>query len=154
MNHDGNHMHFPARAKEPFQWNLNTIVGLAGLVTSLVGWCAGLFLVGSWSNDVRRDADAFRDWIVAHEADVQKITAEIEASFARVDARVSGISDRLAAEEGLVQRLSDRIAVAESRGAEVSASIRDLQANINAQSGDLKVILAWIDEQRRQAGGK
>lgn len=142
-------MHFPARAKEPFQWNLNTVVGVAGLATSIVGWCAGLLVVGYWINDVRRDGDAFRDWIVAHEADVREITARIDANFSRVDARVAEMDERLGDEEALMQRLSDRIAVAEDRGAEVAASIRDLQTTLNAQGGDLKVMLAWVDELRQ-----
>lgn len=139
-------MHIPIRkAERALEWNLNTImnaVTLAGvLVTGGVLW-----------NDTRRDIVSVNEWIADHEGEVRERRGSIDAGISRVSAQVTGLDDRLDSQEALTVRLSDRISAAEARSAEFAVALRELQTAINQQSGDLKVILSWVDEQRRQGG--
>lgn len=136
------HMHLPQRAR-PFEWNLNTILGLVTLVTVILTG-------GYWLNDNDRDIAAIQEWIGEHEGVSRERRGEVEGDLSRVATQVVTLDDRLDVEEATVSRISDRVSAAEARSAEVAATIRELQTSINQQSGDLKVILAWIDEQRRQ----
>ena len=131
------------RADKAFEWNLNTLIQLVTL--------AGVLVTGgvAWNN-TRRDIIEVKSWISDHEAEGRDRRAQNEAGIARLGTSVSGLDDRLDTQEAQSTRLSDRISAAEARGAEFAQTLRELQASINEQGTDLKVILSWIDEQRRQ----
>lgn len=124
------------------EWNLNTILQLITLtgviVTGAVAW-----------NDTRRDIGSINEWIADHETQQRERRGEIEAGISRVATQTGALDDRLDQQEALAVRLSDRVSAAEARSAEFAVALRELQTAINQQSGDLKVILAWIEEQRR-----
>lgn len=131
------------RAEKAFEWNLNTIIQLITL--------AGVLVTGgiAW-NDTRRDIAGIKEWIADHETDGRDRRGVVEANIARLGTTVTTLDDRLDTQEAQAARLSDRVSATEARSAEFAQTLRELQASINAQGGDLKVILAWIDEQRRQ----
>lgn len=133
------------RAERAFEWNLNTIIQLVTL--------AGVLVTGgvAWNN-TRRDIDGIKEWITSHEAEGRERRGQNEAATARLGTGVSGLDDRLDVQEAQSVRLSDRISAAEARSAEFAQTLRELQSSINQQGSDLKVILSWIDEQRRREG--
>lgn len=137
-------MHLPRRAERPFEWNLNTIISLTTLIGVLVGG-------GYWLNDQDRDIADHTKRLDAIEANSKERRGEIESDFGRIGAQIVGLDDRLDTEEATTTRLSDRVSATEARSAEFAQTLRELQASINQQSGDLKVILSWIEEQRRQS---
>lgn len=138
------------RAPGAFQWNLNTIVSGVTLLMVLLGGAGTLVGGGYAINDVRRDIQAHDAWIAEHEAAIRERRDENQSAIASMRTSLVSVDDRLDAEEAMSTRLSDRQAAADARGAELAAAVRDLQTAINDMSGDLKVIRAWIDEQRRQ----
>lgn len=134
----------PIHRAERLEWNLNTLVQLLGIAVIIIGG------IGVWFN-LNRDVTEIQEWKVLHEADVKERRGQIEASLARGSAQVQALDDRLDTQEAFAVRLSDRVSAAEARGAEFAATLRELQSSINEQGTDLKVILSWIDEQRRNS---
>lgn len=108
-----------------------------------------IFLGGRYSQDVESRLAEHQKWINQHEATAKDRRGEVEGSIGRVSAIVSQLDDRLDDAEALEGRLSDRVSALEARGVEMLTSQREMQDSLSEQSGDLKVILAWIDEQRR-----
>lgn len=131
------------RAEKAFEWNLNTIIQLFTL--------AGVLVTGgvAWNN-TRRDIGEIKSWISDHEAEGRDRRGQNEAGLARLGTSVGGLDDRLDTQEAQSTRLSDRVSATEARSAEFAQTLRELQSSINEQGTDLKVILSWIDEQRRQ----
>lgn len=137
-------MHLPQRAK-PFEWNLNTVLGLVTLVTVILGG-------GYWLNDNDRDIAEIQEWRQTHDGDMRERRGEIEADFGRLGAQTASLDDRLDAQEANASRLSDRVAANEARSAEFAQTLRELQSAINQQSGDIRVIRSWIEGQPRPGG--
>ena len=92
------------------------------------------------------------DWRRQHEQDIKERRGANEAALSRLTTQFDTLDERLDDAESLTSRLSDRQAADNARVNELSATLRDLQASIQAQSGDIKVILSWIEEQRRRDG--
>ena len=133
-------MHFPRKAPNAFTWNFNTILTLVSFVGLLAAYWFG----------IRGDVDMLLDWKADTEIAAKERSADVQADFARLNTASNALDERLDQQEALSIRLSDRISAGEARSAEFAQTLRELQSSINQQSGDLKVILAWIDEQRRQ----
>lgn len=144
---ENHNMRFPQRSPGAWEWNLNTIVQLVGLAM------LAITAAGVWFG-LRSDVQDLMDWRSSQEIATKERRGEIEADLSRLGTQGIALDDRLDAQEVITSRISDRLSAAEARGAEVSQTIRELQSSINAQGGDLKVILAWIEEQRRQAAAK
>lgn len=135
-------MHFPRKSERAFEWNFNTLLQLLSILVMLLGgWTI-------WVN-LRRDVVELQEWKTSLIVETKERRGQIEANFARVSTQASTLDERLDAQEAAVGRLSDRVSAAEARSAEFAQTLRELQSSINQQSGDLKVILAWIEEQRR-----
>lgn len=135
-------MHFPRKSERAFEWNFNTLLQLLSILVMLLGgWTI-------WVN-LRRDVVEIQEWKTNLIVETKERRGQIEANFARVSTQASTLDERLDAQEAAVGRLSDRVSAAEARSAEFAQTLRELQSSINQQSGDLKVILAWIEEQRR-----
>ncbi len=132
------------RAERAWEWNLNTVVQLVGLAM------LSITAAGVWFG-LRGDVKGLLDWKVEHEAEVKERRGEIEGDLSRLGAQIGSLDERLDGTEALSARLSDRVSATEARSAEFAQTLRELQASINQQSGDLKVILSWIEEQRRQS---
>lgn len=138
-------MHFPRKSERAFEWNFNTLLQLLSILVMLLGgWTI-------WVN-LRRDVVELQEWKTNLIVETKERRGQIEANFARVSTQASTLDERLDAQEAAVGRLSDRVSAAEARSAEFAQTLRELQSSINQQSGDLKVILAWIEEQRRHEG--
>lgn len=137
----------PIRMAPYWEINLNTIGQFVGLVI------IGLTAAGFWFG-LQGKVAGLMDWKVEHEAEVKERRASNDASVARLTAMLSGLDERLDAQEALSVRLSDRQAATEARSAELAQTLRELQVAINQQSRDLSVILSWIDEQRRKSGDR
>lgn len=141
---ENHHMQLPQRAK-PFEWNLNTVLGLITLGTVIVTG-------GYWLNDNDRDIGELQKWRSDHESNVREIRSEISADIARVETQTSTLDDRLDVQEATTSRLSDRVSANEARSAEFAQTLRELQSAINQQSGDIRVIRSWIETQPRPGG--
>ena len=132
------------RAERAWEWNLNTVVQLVGLAM------LSITAAGVWFG-LRGDVKGLLDWKIEHEAEIKERRGEIQGDLSRLGAQIKGLDDRLDDEEASSARLSDRVSATEARGAEFAQTLRELQSAINQQGTDLKVILSWIDEQRRQS---
>lgn len=125
---------------ERWEWNLNTTIAVAGLCLTALGM--SVIAAGIWFG-LRADVQALKEYRLAHD----KLA---EAAITRGETRAFQLDDRLDQQEALTLRLSDRVSAAETRGTEFAQSLRELQSSINSQSGDIKVILDYVAEQRRQ----
>lgn len=131
------------RAERAWEWNLNTVVQLVGLAMLSVT------AAGVWFG-LRGDVQHLMDWRAEQEAEAKERRGEIEGHLSRLGTQIGGLDDRLDVEEAATARLSDRVSSAETRSAEFAQALREVQASLNEQRGDLKVILSWIEEQRRE----
>jgi septal ring factor EnvC (AmiA/AmiB activator) len=122
------------RAQSFPEWNFNTLVQVVGL---LVIFSGGLFAYFSTASKAEHAAAA----ALENKTQAVAIATNVATTAAALD-------DRLDDSESMIARLSDRISASEARSAELSASMRELQKAVNETAGDVKVILAWIEEQR------
>lgn len=124
-----------------FEWNLNTIVGLATLIGVAVSGATGLMVGGYQLNDVRRDIKAEKDRNDASDTTMQSINQAIGA-----------INDHINASD-------DRLTAAETRNISIDAAsdrqrdiLDKLVAEVNQQNTNVEVLRSWIEDQRRMAG--
>ena len=123
------------------EWNLNTLLQIISLLTLLSG---GIYV---WANTTR-DIEELQRWRADHEQYNKERLAEVKAREGRTEERFRSIES----EVRKIDNLSYRIAAAEQSAASTAAAIKDLQALVSAQSGDIKVIreiLQRIDAGRR-----
>ena len=128
------------------EWNLNTLLQIISLLTLLSG---GIYV---WANTTR-DIEELQRWRAEHEQYNTERLAEVKAREGRTEERFRSIES----EVRKIDNLSYRIAAAEQSAASTAAAIKDLQALVSAQSGDIKVIreiLQRIDAGRRDSTGR
>ena len=141
---DEQNMPFPKKAERAFEWNFNTLLQLLTIVVMLGGgWTV-------WVN-LRRDVIELQGWRAELESDLKDRRGAVEGSIARLGTQAGSLDDRLDQQEAMTIRLSDRLSANEARSQEFAQTLRELQASINEQSGDLKVIRSWIERQERNA---
>lgn len=121
------------------EWNLNTVLQVISLLSFLVG---GIYL---WANTTR-DVEDLQHWRIGHEQYHKERLAEVKGIEGRTEERFRAIEGEVRKIDGL----SYRIAAAEQSTATTAAAIKDLQALVSAQSGDIKVIREIL--QRIEAG--
>lgn len=144
---DEQNMPFPKKAERAFEWNFNTLLQLLTIVVMLGGgWTV-------WVN-LRRDVIELQGWRAELESDRKDRRGAVEGSIARLGAQAGSLDDRLDQQEAMTIRLSDRLSANEARSQEFAQTLRELQASINEQSGDLKVIRSWIERQERNSQGR
>jgi septal ring factor EnvC (AmiA/AmiB activator) len=128
----------PARAPV-FEWNFNTIISGVTLIAVLLGG-AGTLIVGGYKiNDLRRDVEENKERRLEN-------TTNVAANKAMIDS----LGNRITIVETTLLRLSDRISRTEAQNSNLTQSIGNLQKTIGEQSGDIKVIAAWVEDQRRR----
>lgn len=87
-------------------------------------------------------------WREIREMDVKERRAVYESKIAALETGVKGLDERLDKQENDSGRLSDKQSATDARLSENTQAVRDLQKSINEQGGDIKVIRAYIDEER------
>lgn len=107
-------MELPKRAQK-LEWNLNTIIQLV----TLFGMCVGGVTI--WVNK-GRDIEELQKWRSAMEARSEERFRALESEVRKID------------------NLAYRVASTEQSSTSTAAAIKDLQALVSQQSGDLKVI--------------
>lgn len=136
-------MRLPSKAPHAFEWNLNTILNAITLAAVIFGG-AGV-LVGGGAG--------YQRLVSQIDSNLERWT-ETEGDVTRNAALIDALEDSVADATAVTTRLSDRVSAAEARSTEFAQTVRELQATLNSQSGDLKVILAWIEEQRRRTSAQ
>lgn len=121
------------------EWNLNTVLQLISLLTFLAG---GIYV---WTN-ATRDIEELQRWKAGHDQYHKERLAEVKAIEGRTEERFRSIESEVRKIDGL----AFRVAATEQSAASTSAAIKDLQALVSAQSGDIKVIREIL--QRLEAG--
>lgn len=121
------------------EWNLNTVLQLVSLTTFAA---TGIYV---WANTTR-DIEELQRWRSGHEQYHKERLAEVKAIEGRTEERFRSIEG----EVRKIDNLAYRIAAAEQTTANTAAAIKDLQALVSAQSGDIKVIREIL--QRIEAG--
>lgn len=123
------------------EWNLNTVIQLVSLAVMALGG------VTIWV-EKSRDIEELQNWRGGHELYHKERLAEVKAMEGRTEERFRTIEG----EVRKIDNLAYRIAAAEQSAASTAAAIKDLQALVSQQSGDIKVIreiLQRIDAGRR-----
>lgn len=121
------------------EWNLNTVLQLISLLTFLAG---GIYV---WTN-ATRDIEELQRWKAGHDQYHKERLAEVKAIEGRTEERFRSIESEVRKIDGL----AFRVAATEQSAASTAAAIKDLQALVSAQSGDIKVIREIL--QRLEAG--
>lgn len=121
-------------------WNLNTAVGAVGLVASGLTAGAVLFGWGGQFNDIHRNFEAYAEWQDTWEQDAKDRRGEIERQFGSIDARDTAQDETIRKANETASQNSYRIAGLEARGERLERSLEDLAKQLNAQSGDIRVI--------------
>lgn len=171
-------LHLPRRAS-PFEWNLNSVIQVISMVTFISGLFVMSFVWGGKFTDVNRDiidnakdtkelAQALerhieegKDRIEENQATMASLRAGIEATNSAMQTLAQNLNDRIGnvandfddrmdSEDSAVTVLTGRMGGAEARNSEISTTLQSLQASVNDQSGNIKVITAWVEEQKRR----
>ncbi|MDX3929083.1 MAG: hypothetical protein QHC90_25195 [Shinella sp.] len=121
-----------SRAKT-LEWNLNTIIQLV----TLVGVCVGGVVI--WV-DKSRDIEDLQAWRAGHETYHKDRLAEVKANESGVNQRLSGIEADVRKVTNMSEQLAYRVTVAEQSTTTTASAIKELQATLSQQSGDLKVV--------------
>lgn len=121
------------------EWNLNTVLQIISLLSFLAG---GIYV---WTNTTR-DLEELQRWRNGHDQYRKERLAEVKANEGRTEERFRSLEG----EVRKIDNLAYRIAAAEQTTASTAAAIKDLQALVSAQSGDIKVIREIL--QRIEAG--
>lgn len=121
------------------EWNLNTILQIFSLLSFLAG---GIYV---WTNTTR-DIEELQRWRAGHDQYHKERLAEVKSIEGRTEERFRTIEG----EVRKIDNLAFRVAAAEQSVASTATAIRDLQALVSAQSGDIKVIREIL--QRLEAG--
>lgn len=116
-------MHIPPPKKE---WNINTIISVAGFVLTLAG---GVYAYGQLTSQVAYTEQQ----LAAYKSATDVRVAAIELSTRQIDA------------------LAFRMTAAESTNAAISRGLADLQAAVSQQSGDIRVVREILQRIERQA---
>ena len=123
-------MHIPKPRIGPFEINFNSILHIITL-SSFIGGGGWI-----WANTTR-DIDDLQLWKVA-------ATAHFEMMEARIDKVEAQVSNH-----------DYRINLTEQSNANTVSSIKDVQATLNQQSGDLKVVREILQRiEAAQKGGR
>lgn len=125
-------MQFPKRDRD-FKWNLNTVIQLITLSVMLIGG------VTVWVN-TQRDVDDLISWRIGHENYHKERLAELKAGDARSEERIRGIEADVRKLTSQSENMTYRLTVVEQSSANVTQSIKELQAQMSQSSGDIKVI--------------
>lgn len=168
----------PKRAT-PFEWNFNSVlqlISMAIFVSSLFGMA---FIWGGRFEGVQRDigenhketvdlntklethmrdAEDTRD---QSQGELSGLRTSIDATNAtittlsqtqseRINNLASAFDDRMDGTESAVALLTGRMGGAEARNSEISVTLQVLQTAMNDQNGNIKVIAAWVEEQKRR----
>lgn len=116
-----------------WELNFNSLLQIASLVILIV---AGVSALNNKSRDI---------------SDLQVWRSNV------VDTSLTDLDDRVNAAETQILRLADRATAIESRNTEMLQALRESQQQqaaivekLSQQAADLKVILAFVDEQRQR----
>lgn len=172
-------MNLPQRAQK-FEWNLNTVVGIVSLVTTIL-------VVGYWINDVRRDTESLKvsvsgiddvldtmgdsitahgiritalenrvdghdDWIISHTERGRDVRSEIQSDITQLSVMTRDLDKRIDSADTERARLSDRTARIETRAVEMSETLKAMQEGLNDLAGDVKVLLSRVPERTGASG--
>jgi hypothetical protein len=126
--------------KGKFEWNLNTLVIIGGIVVGLVttGVAWGVAASRLESSDAKT-----ADWIIRHEALHRERQSQIQTADARLDVRIT----QLEGEARKIENLGYRITVAEQSNINTGKSIEQLTKTVNEQSTDIRVMREIIERQ-------
>jgi hypothetical protein len=125
--------------KGKFEWNLNTLVLIGGIV---VGLASTAFTWGTFANRLENADAKTSDWITRHENLHRERQAAALSSDARMDEKLS----RLDQEVRKIENLSYRVTVAEQSNLNTSKSIERLTETVNQQSTDIRVMREIIEQ--------
>jgi len=127
------------------EWNLNTLLQVITLVTMLAGG------VSIWVN-ASRDIEELRAWRSNHEQYHKDRLAETKGIEARNDERLKSIEGDVRKLTGVTDNLSYRITTNEQTTSSTTQTVKEIQASLAQQAGDLRVIKEIL--QRLEAGQK
>jgi uncharacterized coiled-coil protein SlyX len=114
-------MTLPPRAKT-FEWNLNTLVSLAALISTVIGFIA-IFVYKS------RDIEDLQRWQISH-----------VATHAEISAQQKQQDDRLTALERKQDGLEYRLVRLEQSTADIISTLKEIQQLISRQSGEMSML--------------
>jgi hypothetical protein len=126
--------------KGKFEWNLNTLVLLGGIV---VGLASTAFTWGTFANRLENADAKTTDWITRHENLHRERQSQIQTADARLDVRIT----QLEGEARKIENLGYRITVAEQSNINTGKSIEQLTKTVNEQSTDIRVMREIIERQ-------
>lgn len=129
------------------EWNLNTLVSLAGLAAMSIG------LVTVWV-DKGRDIQELQGWRADHEQYHKERLADVRASDATNATRLSVLDNRVNESERKIDQLTYRITVGEQSTINISKSIENLQATVNQQTTDLQVVREILQRMEGRTSSK
>lgn len=138
---------------QKLEWNLNTWAALISVVLNLAGIAGAVWWASATWSDFRRDVVDLEDKDVQIERSISDLSGRADASVAKTEANKEAISNRVSEAETSIIRLSDRVSADGARLTELGVQMQRLLDMAHTQSGDLKVIISRIDEQRRRDQG-
>lgn len=126
--------------KGRFEYNLNTLLVLGGIVVGLLSTGATW---GYFANQIANADKETKDWQQRHEQLHRDRLQQTSEAQARQDQRIS----QLEKEARSIENLNYRITVAEQAGINTGKSIERLTETVNGQSTDIRVMREIIERQ-------
>jgi DNA repair exonuclease SbcCD ATPase subunit len=127
------------------EWNLNTIIQ----IVTLIGMVGGGIAI--WV-DKSRDIEDLQDWRQSHEQLHKDRLVEVKSIEARADERFKNIEADVRRLTGKTENLDYRLTSSEQAVSGMSSTVKEIQAQLSQQSGDLreiKVILQRMEKGQR-----
>lgn len=127
------------------EWNLNTIIQLFTLAGMIGG---GLAI---WV-DKSRDIEELQGWRANHEQLHKERLVEVKSIEARADERFKNLEADVRRLSGKADNLDYRMTSSEQAVSGMASTVKDIQAQLSQQSGDLreiKVILQRMEKVQR-----
>ncbi len=127
------------------EWNLNTIIQ----IFTLVGMIGGGIAI--WI-DKSRDIEDLQGWRQSHEQLHKERLVEVKSIEARADERFKNIEADVRRLTGKTENLDYRITSSEQAVSGMASTVKEIQAQLSQQSGDLreiKVILQRMEKGQR-----
>lgn len=126
--------------KGKFEWNLNTLVLIGGIV---VGLASTAFTWGTFANRLENADAKTQEWITRHENLHRERQSQVQNADTRMDQRIL----TLESESRKIENLSYRMTIAEQSNINTSKSIERLTDTVNQQSTDIRVMREIIERQ-------
>lgn len=156
------------RAQPFFEWNLNTAIIIFGfgitwgvlktnvndLGADQVALAQRVSAVETRVSADEQDIREEKAWRAAHEATAKDRRGEIEAGLSSLGTAANALDQRVDGVEAKTDRQADRQAANDAKLAEALVSLQEVQKSVTDIQSDQKVILSYVDEQRRRAEGK